>query len=64
MASVTWASTGSPLTQVDVSGIGIDSDRPTGSAFVEYRADGSRDFVFQQVIVRVAHCPRAMRCRR
>ena len=31
---------------VDVSGIGIDSDRPTGSAFVRYRADGSRDFVF------------------
>lgn len=31
---------------VDVSAIGIDPDRPTGSAFVRYRADGSRDFVF------------------
>jgi tagatose kinase len=31
---------------VDVSAIGIDADRPTGSAFVRYRADGSRDFVF------------------
>ena len=31
---------------VDISGIHIDSDRPTGSAFVRYRADGSRDFVF------------------
>lgn len=31
---------------VDVSGIHIDDDRPTGSAFVRYRADGSRDFVF------------------
>lgn len=31
---------------VDVSAIGIDTDRPTGSAFVRYRADGSRDFVF------------------
>jgi sugar/nucleoside kinase (ribokinase family) len=31
---------------VDVSAIGVDSDRPTGSAFVRYRADGSRDFVF------------------
>jgi len=31
---------------VDISGVRIDSDRPTGSAFVRYRADGSRDFVF------------------
>ncbi len=31
---------------VDVSAIGVDPDRPTGSAFVRYRADGSRDFVF------------------
>jgi sugar/nucleoside kinase (ribokinase family) len=31
---------------VDVSAIGIEPDRPTGSAFVRYRADGSRDFVF------------------
>ena len=31
---------------VDVSGIHIDAERPTGSAFVRYRADGSRDFVF------------------
>lgn len=29
-----------------MSAIGVDSDRPTGSAFVRYRADGSRDFVF------------------
>lgn len=31
---------------VDISAIHIDRDRPTGSAFVRYRADGSRDFVF------------------
>lgn len=31
---------------VDVSGVYIDMDRPTGSAFVKYRADGSRDFIF------------------
>lgn len=31
---------------VDISGIYIDADRPTGSAFVRYRTDGSRDFVF------------------
>lgn len=30
----------------DVSAIAIDPDRPTGSAFVRYRADGRRDFVF------------------
>ena len=31
---------------VDVSAIRTDPERPTGSAFVRYRADGSRDFVF------------------
>ncbi|MAC79046.1 MAG: sugar kinase [Rhodobacteraceae bacterium] len=31
---------------VDVSGVYIDPDRPTGTAFVRYRADGARDFVF------------------
>lgn len=31
---------------VDTSGIHIDSDRPTGSAFVRYRENGDRDFVF------------------
>lgn len=31
---------------VDISGVEISPDRPTGSAFVRYRADGSRDFVF------------------
>lgn len=31
---------------VDTSGVYIDQDRPTGSAFVRYRDDGSRDFVF------------------
>lgn len=31
---------------VDTSGIHTDTDRPTGSAFVRYRSDGSRDFVF------------------
>ncbi len=31
---------------VDVSAVGIDPHRPTGSAFVRYREDGSRDFVF------------------
>ncbi len=30
----------------DVSGISVDSDFPTGSAFVRYRPDGSRDFVY------------------
>ncbi|TPE45096.1 tagatose kinase [Amaricoccus solimangrovi] len=30
----------------DVSAIATDPDRPTGSAFVRYRADGTRDFVF------------------
>ena len=31
---------------VDVSGIAIDPELPTGSAFVRYRYDGARDFVF------------------
>lgn len=31
---------------VDISGISIDKDRPTGSAFVRYRPDGTRDFIF------------------
>lgn len=31
---------------VDTSAIAVDPDLPTGSAFVRYRADGSRDFVF------------------
>lgn len=31
---------------VDVSAIAVDPDFPTGSAFVRYRQDGSRDFVF------------------
>lgn len=30
----------------DVSAISTDPDRPTGSAFVRYRPDGGRDFVF------------------
>lgn len=30
----------------DVSAIAVIPDRPTGSAFVRYRADGNRDFVF------------------
>lgn len=31
---------------VDVAAIRVDADRPTGSAFVRYRPDGSRDFVY------------------
>lgn len=31
---------------VDVSAISIDAEYPTGSAFVRYRKDGSRDFVY------------------
>lgn len=30
----------------DVSAIAVDEDLPTGSAFVRYRPDGGRDFVF------------------
>lgn len=40
---------------VDIAGIAIDRDRPTGSAFVRYRADGSRDFIFN---IRHAACGR------
>lgn len=31
---------------VDVSAVHVDPDYPTGSAFVRYRPDGARDFVF------------------
>lgn len=31
---------------VDVSAVSVHPDRPTGSAFVRYRPDGARDFVF------------------
>lgn len=31
---------------VDVSAVSVDPGWPTGSAFVRYRADGSRDFVY------------------
>lgn len=31
---------------VDISGVSIDPEVPTGSAFVRYRDDGARDFVF------------------
>lgn len=31
---------------VDTSAVSIDPDRPTGSAFVRYRPDGTRDFIF------------------
>lgn len=31
---------------VDVSAVSVSGDLPTGSAFVRYRADGGRDFVF------------------
>lgn len=31
---------------VDVRAVAVDADYPTGSAFVRYRADGSRDFVY------------------
>ncbi len=31
---------------VDVSAVTVDAERPTGSAFVRYRGDGTRDFVF------------------
>ncbi|MGH1478865.1 MAG: tagatose kinase [Geminicoccales bacterium] len=31
---------------VDVSGVSVDPDWPTGTAFVRYRPDGSRNFVF------------------
>ncbi|WP_371813047.1 sugar kinase [Kaistia sp. 32K] len=31
---------------VDVSAVAVSADKPTGSAFVRYRTDGSRDFVY------------------
>ncbi len=31
---------------VDISGVHVDQDRPTGSTFVRYRENGERDFVF------------------
>ena len=31
---------------VDISAVSVDPDYPTGSAFVRYRKDGSRDFVY------------------
>jgi sugar/nucleoside kinase (ribokinase family) len=31
---------------VDVSAVDVDPDRPTGTAFVRYRPDGSRSLVF------------------
>lgn len=31
---------------VDCRAVAVDSDRPTGTAFVRYRPDGARDFVF------------------
>ncbi len=43
---------------VDVSAVAVDPDRPTGSAFVRYRADGARDFVFN---IRHAACGRTPR---
>ena len=42
---------------VDVSAIRIDPDRPTGSAFVRYRPDGSRDFVFNIKHSACGHLP-------
>ncbi|TCO70341.1 sugar kinase [Rhodovulum euryhalinum] len=40
---------------VDISAIAVDPDRPTGTAFVRYRPDGGRDFVFN---IRHAACGR------
>lgn len=34
---------------IDVSAVAVDPDFPTGSAFVRYREDGSRDFVYNIV---------------
>lgn len=31
---------------VDISGIAVDPDYPTGSAFIRYQKDGSRKFIF------------------
>lgn len=38
---------------VDISAVAIDTDRPTGHAFVRYRPDGNRDFIFN---IRHAAC--------
>lgn len=38
---------------VDISAVAIDQDRPTGHAFVRYRPDGKRDFIFN---IRHAAC--------
>jgi len=40
---------------VDVSAVTVDPDLPTGSAFVRYRPDGSRDFVYNIVHSAAAH---------
>ena len=37
----------------DVLAIAVDPDRPTGSAFVRYRADGSRDFVYNLSLIHI-----------
>lgn len=42
---------------VDISGISTDNERPTGSAFVRYRQDGSRDFIFN---IRNSACGRIL----
>lgn len=42
---------------VDVSAISVDRDRPTGTAFVRYRTDGSRDFVFNIKHSACGHLP-------
>jgi sugar/nucleoside kinase (ribokinase family) len=47
---------------VDVSAVAVHSDIATGSAFVRYRADGNRDFVFNirhSASGRIAMTPRA-----
>ena len=47
---------------VDVSAIRIDPDAVTGSAFVRYRPDGQRDFVFnirQSAAAKVSLTPQA-----
>jgi tagatose kinase len=49
---------------VDISAIAVQSDIATGSAFVRYRADGSRDFVFNirhSASSRIALTPEAER---
>ena len=47
---------------VDMSAVAVDGDRPTGSAFVRYRPDGERDFVFNiahSAAARIAWSPAA-----